>query len=187
MRAAIAYAKSKKPHRRTVLKWVHWIMLPLLIWFVIMQPKDVVPMGKLAFKIHSNMALFFVSVSILWTADLMRRGLAGRPGPKLPPWARRTHTIMHKTIIWGLFCVGFTGFLLGLTSSVLLKAGGFLPIAPPMGLKHANELVGDFHILQFYTLAAIIAGHALFHIWRHFHLHDNALRIMVPKTFHKWL
>lgn len=187
MRAALTFFRSRRPHRRTVLKWVHWIMLPLLIWFVIMQPKDVVPMGKLAFKIHSNLALFFVSVSILWTADMMRRGLAGKPGPKLPLWARRTHTIMHKTIIWGLFCVGFTGFLLGLTSSVLLKAGGFLPIAPPMGWKHANEWVGDFHIIQFYTLAAIIAGHALFHIWRHFHLRDNALRIMVPKTFHRWL
>ena len=56
-----------------------------------------------------------------------------------------------------------------------------------MGWRHLNEYVGDFHIIQFYTLAAIIAVHAVFHLWRHFRLRDNALRIMVPKTFHKWL
>ncbi|MCO4825583.1 MAG: cytochrome B [Amylibacter sp.] len=187
MRAALTHLRSRWPHRRTLLKWTHWIMLPLLIWFVLVQPKDVVPFGREAFLVHSNLAVIFVAISILWTADLMRRGLAGKPGPKLPAWARRFHQIVHKTIIWGLFTVGLTGFLLGLTSSVLLKAGGFLPIAPPMGWRHLNEYVGDFHIIQFYTLAAIVAVHALFHIWRHFRLRDNALRIMVPKTFHKWL
>lgn len=175
------------PQRRTTLKWLHWTMLPLLIWFVLVQPKDVVPIGRWAFLIHSNLAVVFVSISLFWTADLMRRGLASRPGPKLPLWAKRTHQIMHKVIIWGLFTVAFTGFLLGLTSSVLLKAGGFLPIAPPLGLRQANAFVGTFHIIQFYILAAIVALHAGFHIWRHFRLHDNALRIMVPKTFHRWL
>nr|WP_325253579.1 cytochrome b/b6 domain-containing protein [Amylibacter sp.] len=175
------------PRRRTTLKWLHWTMLPLLIWFVLVQPKDVVPIGRWAFLLHSNLAVIFVSISLFWTADLMRRGLAGRPGPKLPLWAKRTHQIMHKVIIWGLFTVAFTGFLLGLTSSVLLKAGGFLPIAPPLGLRQANAFVGTFHIIQFYILAVIVALHAGFHIWRHFRLHDNALRIMVPKTFHRWL
>ncbi len=162
-------------------------MLPLLIWFVLVQPKDVLPFGRKAFLVHSNLAVIFVAISILWTADLMRRGLAGKPGPKLPTWARRLHQIVHKTIIWGLFTVGLTGLLLGLTSSVLLKADGFLPIAPPMGWRQLNEYVGDFHIIQFYTLACIVAAHALFNIWRHFRLRNNALRIMVPKTFHKWL
>ena len=90
---------------------------------------------------------------------------------------------MHRILIWGLFFVALTGFLLGLTSSILLKAGGFLPIAPPL----ANDIVGTVHIVQFYTLGVVAGGHALFHIWRHYRLKDNALRIMVPKRFHPYL
>ena len=83
--------------------------------------------------------------------------------------------------------MAITGFLLGLTSSVLLKAGGFLPIAPPLGLKEANDLVGLIHIYEFYLLAVLALGHAGFHIWRHFRLRDNALRIMAPKALHRFL
>ena len=79
------------------------------------------------------------------------------------------------------------GFLLGLTSPVLLKAGGFLPIAPQLGLKELNHLVGRIHIYEFYLLAALVAAHAVFHVWRHLRLRDNALRIMAPRRLHRFL
>ena len=175
------------PHRRTRLKILHWSVLPLLIWFFVVQPEDVRPIGKWAFQVHSVFGLIFVSLALLWTADFLRKGLASRPGPKLPPVARRVHRIMHLTIIWGLFGVALTGFLLGLTSSVLLWAGGIVPIAPPMGWPKANDIVGKVHEVEFYLLAGIVAFHAAFHIWRHLHLKDNALRIMAPKRLHRFL
>ena len=175
------------PHRRTALKALHWSMVPLLIWFVLVTPDDVLPFGPTAFQIHSILALIFVTMCLLWTADYLRRGLASRPGPKLTGWARRAHQWLHKTLIWGLFGVAVTGFLLGLTSTRLLKAGGFLPIAPPLGLRQANEIIGQIHIFEFYLLAVIAALHAAFHIWRHLRLKDNALRIMAPKALHKYL
>ena len=132
-------------------------------------------------------ALFFVTICLWWTADYVRRGLASRPGPKLPPWARRVHWWLHRIINWGLFGVALTGFLLGLTSAVLLKAGGFLPIAPPLGMRQMNEIIGQVHIIEFYILFAIVIFHAGFHIWRHVKLRDNALRIMVPRVFHRFL
>ena len=175
------------PRRRSVLKALHWSMLPLLIWFVLVTPEDVVPFGPKAFQVHSILALIFVTMCLLWTADYLRRGLASRPGPKLPPWARLIHQLMHKSLIWGLFLIAVGGFLLGLTSSRMLKAGGFLPIAPPMDLREANDIIGTLHIYEFYLVTAIVAVHAGFHIWRHLHLKDNALRIMVPKIFHRYL
>lgn len=175
------------PRRRTWLKIMHWSMLPLLVWFVLVTPEDVVPLGPTAFQIHSILALVFVSLCLMWFADTMRRGLASRPGPKLRGWARRVHRGLHLAIVWGLFGVAVTGFLLGLTSSVLLKAGGFLPIAPPMGWHRANEWVGTLHIYEFYLLALLVAGHAAFHLWRHFGLRDNALRIMMPRSLHRYL
>ena len=171
--------------RRTFLKIIHWLMLPLVIWFILMTPADVVPMG--IFPLHSNLALIFVTISLIWTAMHLRKGLASRPGPKLPPWARVFHQWVHKVIIWGLFLVALTGFLLGLTSTVLLKAGGFLPIAPPMGWRQMNDYIGTFHIIEFYLLGGIIAAHAAFHIWRHYWLRDNALRVMLPRALHRWL
>lgn len=175
------------PKRRSVLKAVHWMMVPLLVWFILVTPSDVVPLGPKAFQFHSILALFFVTLCLGWTADYMRRGLASRPGPKLPPWARTAHQWLHKLLIWGLFLVALTGFLLGLTSAVLLKAGGFLPIAPPLDMRQANAFIGTFHIYEFYLLALIAVIHAGFHIWRHLHLRDNALRIMVPRALHRFL
>lgn len=178
---------ARLPTRRRVLKVMHWSMLPLLIWFVLVTPEDVLPFGQTAFQIHSILALIFVTLCLMWTAMHLRRGLASRPGPKLGPWGRRLHQWLHKAIIWGLFGVAITGFLLGLTASRLLKAGGFLPIAPPLGMKEANDIVGQIHIFEFYLLAGIVAVHAGFHIWRHLWLRDNALRIMMPKALHRYL
>ena len=178
---------SRLPTRRTALKWLHWIMVPLFIWFLLVQPDDVTPFGPRAFQAHSMLALIFVSLSLLWFADLLRRGLASRPGPKLTGRLRILHRAMHLTLIWGLFFVAVTGFLLGLTSPFLLRAGGFLPIAPPLGLHTANEIVGQVHIIEFYALGVVAGGHAAFHIWRHYRLRDNALRIMLPKRLHRFL
>lgn len=175
------------PHRRTWLKFGHALMIPLVIWFIFVTPDDVLPFGPAAFQAHSMLALVFVTISLIWYADYLRRGLAGRPGPKLGARARRYHRIIHVTIIWGLFGVAVTGFLIGLTSSRLLKAGGFLPIAPPLGLPEANEMIGTLHIFEFYLLGAIIILHAGFHIWRHVWLRDNALRIMTPKFLQRYL
>ncbi|MBD3662637.1 cytochrome b/b6 domain-containing protein [Sulfitobacter aestuariivivens] len=175
------------PRRRTVLKVMHWSMVPLLIWFILVTPDDVLPFGPKAFQAHSILALVFVTICLLWAADTLRRGLASRPGPKLPPWARRVHRWLHIALVWGLFLVAVGGFALGLTSPRLLKAGGFLPIAPPMNLREANEIIGTLHIYEFYLVAVLAGIHAVFHIWRHLRLRDNALRIMAPKALHRFL
>jgi len=179
--------KDRLPARRSALKAMHWAMVPMLIWFLLVTPDDVLPFGPTAFQAHSALALVFVTLCLWWTADYLRRGLASRPGPKLPPWGRLMHQWMHKVLIWGFFGVAVTGFLLGLTSATLLKAGGVLPIAPPLGLRRANDIIGQIHIYEFYLLAAIAAGHAGFHIWRHLRLRDNALRIMAPRALHRFL
>ena len=175
------------PARRTWLKAMHGVMIPLFVWFLLVTPDDVVPLGPAAFQAHSLLALVFVTLTLVWYADWLRRGLAGRPGPKLKPWARRLHRALHIGLIWGLFGVALTGFLLGLTSDRLLKAGGILPFAPPLDFARANEIIGKVHIYEYYLVAVIAAVHAGFHVWRHVRLRDNALRIMAPKALHRFL
>ena len=176
------------PARRTWLKALHAVMIPLVFWFMIATPDFVRSIwGAKGAQINSVIALVFVILALFWSVDYFRRGLAGRPGPKLSPPLRRFHVLLHKTLIWGLFLVPVGGFLLGLTSSRLLKAGGVLPIAPPMNWPTANEIVGTLHIIEFYTLGAVVAVHAGFHVWRHVRLGDNALRIMAPKVLHRFL
>lgn len=173
--------------RRTALKIVHWSILPLTAWFLLVTPSDVARAGAWAVRLHSVLGLIFVTLALGWTADYLRRGLAGRPGPKLGPRARRLHWWLHRVLIWGLFGVALTGFLLGLTASRQLWAGGIVPIAMPLGLPDANDLVGRVHAVEFYLLAGVVAFHAGFHIWRHVALRDNALRIMAPKRLHRFL
>ncbi|MGB0844216.1 MAG: cytochrome b/b6 domain-containing protein [Alphaproteobacteria bacterium] len=173
--------------RRLYLKIIHWLMVPLFIWFLVIGPPQAHALGKYGFLVHSNLALVFVILCIGWTIDFVVRGLATTRTPKLPNWAKRVHWWMHRLIIWGLFAVALGGFLLGLTSNRLLKAGGFLPIAPPQSMHQANAIIGDIHILQFYALGGLIGVHAVFHIWRHYKVKDNALKVMLPKMFHKYL
>jgi len=177
----------KWPARRTMLKAIHWTMVPLALWFTLVQPRDVAAIGPWAVELHSILGLVFVSGALIWWADYLRRGLASRPGPKLPPWARRVHWVLHRVMIWGLFSVALTGLGLGLTASRQLWAGGVVPIGVPLGLPRANDVIGLIHSIEFYLLAAIIAFHAGFHIWRHIALRDNALRIMFPRALHRYL
>ena len=179
--------RFRTPHRRTIVKWLHWLTLPFFIWFLLITPKEAMALGRGGFQLHSVFGLIFVSLALGWTAFYMRKGLIGRPGPKLPPRLRSLHRLLHKTLIWGLFGVAVTGFLLGLTSTVQLWAGGIVPIAFPLGLPRLNHIVGQFHILEFYLLAGLAAVHALFHIWRHIRLRDNALRIMAPRLLYRFL
>lgn len=176
-----------RPHRRTVAKVVHGATIPFFIWFLLVAPEDVRAIGPWAFQVHSLFGLIFVSLALFWTADYLRRGLVGRPGPKLSPRLRQVHRVLHRVLIWGLFGVALTGFGLGLTSSVQLWAGDIVPIAYPLGLPEWNDLVGRVHIVEFYLLAVIAVFHAGFHIWRHVRLRDNALRIMAPKALHRFL
>ncbi len=183
----LSWLTRRAPQRRTWLKAVHWTVLPLFVWFTLVQPRDVQRVGPWAVHLHSVLGLIFVSCALFWTVDYLRRGLASRPGPKLPPWARTVHGLLHRTLIWGLFGVAVTGFGLGVTSAVQLWAGGIVPIAVPLDLPAANDLVGLVHSIEFYALAVLAACHAAFHLWRHFRLRDNALRIMTPRALHRFL
>ncbi len=175
------------PHRRTRLKILHGATIPLFIWFMFVTPEDVNAIGPWAFQVHSVFGLIFVTFALVWTVTHIRKGLMGRPGPKLGAHQKRFHQLLHKTLIWGLFGVALTGFGLGLTASRQLWAGDFVPIAYPLNLPAWNDLIGQIHIIEFYTLAVIAIVHAGFHTWRHIKLGDNALRIMAPKALHRFL
>jgi len=175
------------PHRRTTVKILHGTTIPLFIWFMLVTPEDVNQIGPWAFQVHSFLGLIFVSFALIWTVSLIRKGLVGRPGPKLSPKAKRLHQILHKTLIWGLFGVALTGFGLGVTSAYQLWAGNIVPIGIPLDLPALNKLAGDIHIIEFYILSVIAIFHAGFHIWRHVTLKDNALRIMAPRVLHRFL
>jgi cytochrome b561 len=175
------------PHRRTLLKALHWGIIPFFVWFLFADPDAIRAMGPGWFLLHSVNGLIFVTLALIWTGWHLASGLQGRPGPKLGPRARRFHAILHRVLIWGLFLVAVGGFALGLTSAVLMKAGGFLPIAPPLDLPRTHAVASWLHVYQFYALAGIVLVHAGFHIWRHLRLRDNALRIMAPRALHRWL
>ena len=175
------------PSRRTTLKTLHLAMIPLFFWFMLVQPRDVARWGRFWIDLHSVFGLIFVSIALFWFAMFLRKGLASRPGPKLQGFARAVHHPLHVTLMWGIFGVAVTGFLLGLTSSIQLWAGDLVPIAYPMGWPKLNHLVGIAHTVEFYAIGVIAIAHAGFHIWRHIKVRDNALRIMAPKVFHRYL
>ena len=176
------------PTRRTYVKVIHLLMIPLTFWFMIATPSFVFnTLGPKGAAMNSDIALIFVTLALIWTIDFMIRGLAGKAGPKLSPRLKRFHQILHKTLMYLLFLVPVGGFLIGLTANRTLFAGGWLPIAPHQNWPEIHKVVGKLHIYEFYILGAVVAIHASFHVWRHIVLKDNTLRIMTPKFLHRFL
>ncbi|KXF90874.1 cytochrome b [Phaeobacter inhibens] len=173
--------------RRSALKWLHWLSLALIVYFYLVEPEENSATPRLALATHAGVGLILALVVLIWTAIYLRKGLAGRAGPKLPGWAKRFHGLNHRVLQIGLPIMVATGALAGMLAPFAIRAFGVVPINPAVGSRTLHELAEDLHEIAFDTLLVAIVLHGIFHLWRHFMLKDNALRIMVPKLLHKYL
>lgn len=101
----------------------------------------------------------FGIVAVIWSAMALGLGLSGRPSPALTGAFRPLHTWGHRALY---VLVGVTG----------LAALG----VPVLASFPVRELL--------LTLIAIGSLHAVFHLWRHTTLGDNALNNILPKFLH---
>lgn len=106
----------------------------------------------------------WVGAGGLFVGLALVRGLAGRPGPKLSGIARQIHGPSH----WAMY--GLVGL------SALLNALALL--------GRIDEAPARTSLL---VLLAFACFHAVFHLWRHTSLNDGALRLMMPRIWHKYL
>ena len=173
--------------RRTAIKWLHWLSLGLILYFFAVEPEDVERLGNAALATHAGIGALFALVVLVWFAMYLAKGLAGRAGPKLPAWGRKLHPLGHKVMYWGLVAMALSGGLIGLFAPYVVLAFGAIPIAPSLDVKFLHDAMQELHEIIFNALLAAILLHAAFHLWRHYLLKDNALRIMVPKALHKYL
>lgn len=173
--------------RRTTLKWLHWLSFFLIIWFWLVEPEDVERLGSAALATHAGKGTLLAVLAAVWTALYLCKGLASRAGPKLPGWARRAHPLVHRTLMWGLPAVVLSGALAGFAAPYAIRAFGVLPIFPGIGSKGLHSLFQDVHEIAFNTFLIVLVVHVLFHVWRHYMVKDNALRIMAPKALHRYL
>lgn len=174
-------------NRRAILKCLHWITLGLLLYFYFVEPHENERDPGAAVTTHSGMALLLMGVTAIWLGIYLLRGPAGRAGPKLPPWARRIYPAMHKALQYAVPVMLGTGVLMALTAPYVIEAFGVLQINPGFGTKFLHRWAFRLHELTFDLLIIVIAAHTAFHLWRHFLLKDNALRIMAPKALHRYL
>ena len=173
--------------RRTTLKWLHWLSSAMIFWFFLVEPDDVERLGGAALATHAGMGTLLAIQVTGWLAMYLRRGLASRPGPKLPGWARSFHGLMHKVLIWGLTAVVLSGALAGFAAPFAIHLFGVIPFFPGIGTQQVHALVEEIHEVAFDALMIALVIHVAFHLWRHYMLKDNALRIMAPKALHRYL
>lgn len=172
---------------RSVLKWLHWLTALLILWFFLVEPEDVDRLGALALATHAGMGVLLGLVTAFWTGMFLAKGLAGRPGPKLPGWAKRLHNPSHLALQYGVPIMVATGAATGLAAPYVIRAFGLLPISPGIGTKTLHGLLEDVHEIAFNLLLLVVIFHITFHLWRHFGLRDNALRIITPRALHRYL
>lgn len=173
--------------RHATIKWLHWLSAVLILYFFLVEPEDVRRLGAAALATHAGVGAVFALVVVVWFAMYLTKGLAGRPGPKLPGWGKRFHPLAHKAMYWGLLVMAISGGLIGLFAPYVVMAFGAFPIAPNFDVKFLHDAMQNLHEFVFNVLLFGIVIHTAFHVWRHFRLKDNALRIMVPKPLHKYL
>ncbi|RVT86613.1 cytochrome B [Rhodobacteraceae bacterium CCMM004] len=173
--------------RRTAVTWLLWSSLAFLVCFVAVEPEDVRDLGAAALGLHAGVGVLFALVVAVWFGRYLARGLAGRPGPKLTGLARQTHPWRHRALYSGLVAMLAAGGLIGIAAPYVVAAFGVLPLGPGPDLRSLHGAAQGIHEVVFSLLIAGVVLHAVFHLWRHTALRDDALRIMVPRTLHRWL
>ncbi|MDO6520538.1 cytochrome b/b6 domain-containing protein [Shimia thalassica] len=177
-------------NRRSFLKWLHWLSAALILYFFLVEPEDDVQ-GALAkadaLSTHAGMGVLLALVTALWLGLYVRKGLAGRPGPKLPAWGKRFHELSHKVLQIGVPVMVASGAFAGLAGPFAIRAFDWFQITPGIGGKGLHNFAEEVHEIVFNGLLIVIVAHIIFHVGRHFLLKDNALRIMAPRVLHKYL
>lgn len=174
-------------HKRTVLKWLHWSTALLILYFFLVEPEDVRDLGAKALATHAGMGTVLALVVGIWFLSFLKNGLISKPGPKLPFWARKTHAFGYRIIYYLLPIMVLTGAVSGFAAPYIILAFDTFPVNPGIGTKGMHEFAQEIHEFTFNSLTIVILGHAGFHLWRHYWLRDNALRIMAPKILYKYL
>ncbi|WP_164658092.1 cytochrome b [Tropicibacter sp. Alg240-R139] len=174
-------------NRRSVLKWMHWLSAGLIGYFFLVEPDELPADPGAGLSTHAGMGLLLAIVVGIWTLIYLRKGLAGRPGPKLPRPLKPLHPLSHKALQLGMPIVVATGAMAGLVAPFAIHAFGWLQINPGIGSKTIHDLAQEIHEIAFDALVLVVIAHIVFHLWRHLWLKDNALRIMVPRILHKYL
>lgn len=177
--------------RRNALKVLHWTVFPLLLYFFFVEPEHVSRLPDAASKTaalatHAGIGLILAGLVAIWTLCYWRYGQAGRLGPKLSDRAKRFHYWGHRALYWALPITMVTGALAGLAAPFAVMGFGVVPlnIVGDGGLHGAAK---EIHEIAFHALTVIAIAHIGFHLWRHYLLKDNALKIMAPKALHRWL
>lgn len=178
--------------KRVLLKWLHWSVAALMLYFFLVEPEVETTAPLLArsegLSTHAGTGMLLACLTLVWMAVYARGGPLGRPGPKLPAWAKHAHRAVNTGLYILLPATVISGAVAGLASDYPVMGFGVIPLIP-LGWGNAtlHSLAEDVHEFVFdVTLLAILA-HAAFHIWRHYMLRDNALRIMAPKRLHPYL
>lgn len=173
--------------RRTAIKWLHWISFGLIVWFYIFEPPKSFSDPGGILSTHAGMGVILGIAVVIWFSIYALKGAASRPGPKLPTWARIVHTWKHRLLYFGLPVMMLTGAAAGLLAPFAIRAFGVVPLGPAQGPRDLYKQAEVVHDMVFNALVLVIILHAAFHIWRHYWLRDNALRIMTPRVVHRFL
>ena len=177
--------------KRALVKWLHWLSFALMMYFMIVEPEvgDAEGAARTAgLATHAGMGMILAAITLIWSLIYFSAGPLGRPGPKLPAWGKRAHRIVNTGLYWLLPGAVVSGGLAGLASEYPVLGFGVVPLNPTgWGSVWLHDIAEEIHEIAFDLALWMVFAHLGFHLWRHFWLKDNALRIMVPKPLHRWL
>lgn len=176
---------------RTAIKWLHWSTAFLILYFLLVEPH--VPdfaseaAQTAALATHAGMGALLGLIVLFWTILFAWKGPAGKPGPKLRGWKAKAFGFVNRSLYFALPVMMATGLSAGLLAPYLVLAFGLLPLNFGVGSENLHDFAQEIHELAFNGLLLLIILHVAFHIWRQFWVRDHALKMILPRMFHKVL
>ena len=177
---------------RSIVKWLHWLSAFIILYFFAVEP-HLPELGSDAAKTaamatHAGMGAVLGIVVLLWTGLFALRGPVGKAGPKLQGLARSSYGVLNISLYYALPLMVLTGLATGLAAPFLILGFGLIPLnLEGIGSPQLMAIAEDIHEIAFDGLLILIVAHSGFHLWRHFRLKDNALRLILPSALHRYL
>ena len=168
---------------------LHWLMALLLVsLFSVGLYMHDLPLSPWKLKVFSWHKWAGVTAFLLVLARMAWRA-THRPPPlpaTMPAWQRLAAHAGHAALYLLMVAIPLSGWLMSSAKGFQTVYFGVLPIPDLLAKnKELGDLLLEVHEALNWTLAAVVAGHALAALQHHFFEHDDVLTRMLPRHARK--
>ncbi len=130
---------------------------------------------------HKSFGMLLFPIILFW---FCHRVLVRRPirSPELKPWQKNTSRLVHLAMLWLIFAIAFTGYLIPTAQGMPVEVFSWFRVPALLAeLPDPEDIVGDMHYYLSWVLVILVGLHALATLKHHFLHRDQTLLRMLGR------